>query len=202
MGSGCSIIPMRNSDGVRLSADQSNITNTPKNIRVRLYNHSNSCMLAKPTMVPKTVRTTCRLLDLAAHVEKDVEATTVSDLPLKTRKPSPTRVAFIKKDLVEKGFPQEVAERAARPQRKSSLCLNQSHFKTFSNWCLKRDMDMESVSIQLVAEYFLHMFNTIKRQVATINSHRTALSVVLGQFDGSTVGAHPVISNLIFFLNG
>ncbi len=58
-------------------------------------------------------------------------------------------------------------------------------------------MDMESVSIQLVVEYFLHMFNTLKRQVATINSHRTTLSVVLRPFDGYTVGAHPVISNYI-----
>ncbi len=77
MGSGCSIIPMGNSDSVRLSADQSNITDTPKNTRVRLYNHSNSSMLAKPTMVPNTVRTTCRLPVLAAQIQKDVEATTV-----------------------------------------------------------------------------------------------------------------------------
>ncbi len=118
MGSGCSIIAMGNSDGVSLSTDQSNITDSPKNTRIRLYNHSNSSMLAKPTIVPNTIRTTCRLPDLAAHIHKDVEATTVSDLAQKNRKPSPKRVAFIKKDLVERGFSQKVAERAARAQRK------------------------------------------------------------------------------------
>ncbi len=99
--------------------------------KIRLYNHSNRSMLAKPTMVPNTIRTTCRLPDLAAHTQKDVEATTVSDLSLKTRKPSPTHVAFITKDLVERGISQEVAEQAARPP---SLCLYQFNFKTFSDW--------------------------------------------------------------------
>ncbi len=41
----------------------------------------------------------------------------IIDLPLKTRKALPTCVAFIKKDLVERGFPQEVVERAERPEK-------------------------------------------------------------------------------------
>jgi methylmalonyl-CoA mutase cobalamin-binding subunit len=43
----------------------------------------------------------------------------------------------------------------------------------------------------------MFMFKILERQVATIGSHRTALSAVLGTFDGHNVGSHLVISNLM-----
>jgi len=56
---------------------------------------------------------------------------------------------------------------------------------------------MESVTLQVVADYFLYMFHKLDRKVSTIESHRTALSAALGTFEGYSVGNHPVLTNLI-----
>ena len=56
---------------------------------------------------------------------------------------------------------------------------------------------MESVSVQIVADYLYYMFDNLGRKVATISNHRTALSAALGEFDGFTIGNHPILTSLI-----
>jgi hypothetical protein len=148
-------------------------------------------------LVSNTTGTNDRISDLAASIPENVEATNVEQIPHCTRSNETSRVGIIKQNLLEEGFSEEVAQWAAQPQRESSLSLYESHYRTFRDWCLTRHIDLESVTIHIIADYFMFMFKILKRQVATICSHRTALSAVLGTFDGHNVGSHPVISNLM-----
>ncbi len=144
-----------------------------------------------------TSRTNGGTPNLVTFIEKDVDAIIVSNLPHKAGHVPISCVDIIQQEIIKEGFAEEVAERAAKPQRGSSLSVYQSHYQTFNNWCLEKKINMESVNIQVVADYLLHMFKDLNRQVSTLCSHKTALSTVLGKFEGFTIGNHPVISNLI-----
>ena len=129
-------------------------------------------------------------------IKRNVEATAVSGIPLEPRVSGPTRVDHIKQRILADGFSEEVARRASQPQRKSSLKIYQSHYSTFCDWCTERGVCAQSVTVQLVADYFVYMFTVLQRQVATIANHRSALASVLGKFDGVSISDHPVISSL------
>ena len=73
----------------------------------------------------------------------------------------------------------------------------QSHYATFCDWCTQKGISMESVSVQIIADYLYYMFDNLGRKVATISNHRTALSAALGEFDGFTIGNHPILTSLI-----
>lgn len=133
----------------------------------------------------------------SSRVPENVTSTNVQHLPHKSSDARSTRVAFIERSLIERGFSREVAQRAARPQRLSSRSVYQSHFSTFQNWLSERGEPMESVTIQVVADYLLYLFKVQKRSKKTVENHRSALSNALPSFDGFTVGSHPVLSSLI-----
>jgi hypothetical protein len=197
LGSGRYVVPVESNNSLCLPPNQPNNTDSEKDSRIRVRSHTSGARLAKSTLVPSTTRSSDRMAHLDTDMEDGTKTATVQRVSLKTGNAKPSRVGVIQQDLLKRGFSEEVALRAAKPQRESSLQVYQSHFKSFCNWCSERDISMESVSIQIVADYLLYMFDDLDRKVATITSHRTALSSALGTFDGYKVGSHPVITNLI-----
>ena len=163
----------------------------------RLSDSTNSTELADSTLVPGATPTVGGVSAGAAVTQTVAPPTPISDFPYEARSVRPSRLAFVKERIMEEGFSEAVADMASRPQRKSSLSVYQSHFTAFSDWCNQRGTSLESVSIPIVADYLLFLFTEQKREVATISSHRTALSAALGTFNGFTVGDHPVLSKLI-----
>jgi hypothetical protein len=109
----------------------------------------------------------------------------------------PSRVAHIRQSLIEEGFSEEVAERAASHLRNSSLSLYQSHFGAFRGWVSERGLSVEQLSVPVVADYLLFLFHQRKLQSSTIACHRSAISETLPRMGGYTIGSHPVLSNLI-----
>ncbi len=197
MGDRCNDSGLVRSGGLCIPTKSSDSRNPGQNHKdPRLSSDSCSSSLANPDLVPNTPVSTGRVPTGDSIEQETAEPTGLQHLPLKTRGPTPSRVDVIKRSILQRGFSEEVARRAAEPQRKSSLQLYQSHYKVFSDWLITRGRNLESVNIPLVADYFTYMFNTLNRAPSTIASHRSALSDALGDFDGHSVGSHPVISNL------
>ncbi len=165
--------------------------------RDRLYNSPNSPILAQPTMVSIPSKLVGRISNNADSQQKTTESTKLKCIPFQARESQTSRVDSIKARLLSEEFSEEVAEMASKPQRKSSLSVYQSHFNSFTDWLKTRNTNLESVSVQDVADYLLYMFKTLGHQVARICNHSTALSAALGEMNGFTVGNHPIITNLI-----
>ena len=60
-----------------------------------------------------------------------------------------------------------------------------------------RAVDLEHVTVPIVADYLLFLFNDRELSYPTISSHRSAISDALPCFDGYKIGEHPVLSNLL-----
>ncbi len=197
LGNRCPVVQLGEPHGLRISSNQPDCTGPEESRRQRLSDTSNSSQLADSTLVSDTVESTSRVPNLSTTTQTTAPSASVSGVSLQTRNVKSSRVALIKSKLLQEGFSEAVAEVAAKPQRKSSLSVYQSHFAAFTDWCRGRNISLERVSIANVADYLYFLFSEKQREVATIASHRTALSAALGTFDGFTVGDHPVLSNLI-----
>ena len=197
LGSGCHVSGLGRIKRVRFSTQSSDSRHSEESEGVRLHSSVSSPGMASTDLVPGTIGTTSGISPGFANSEADVEPTRVSDISHEARIFEPTRVGYIKQSLLQEGFSEKAASRASQPQRKSSLSVYESHFQTFLRWLSGRGRTVESVSIPLIADYFVHMFEELGRSTSTISNHRSALSVALGTFDGFTVGNHPVLTALL-----
>ena len=197
MGHGRPLHQLGGTVRLRLPTDDSNPTSIEEGGGIRLSDSSNSSQLAQPSLVPGPPQSISGVPISAANPQEVTPAASIQRIPHQARRVKVTRLAVIKERLLKEGFSAEVAEVASQPQRKSSLSVYQSHFNSFLDWCNQRGTALQSVTIPIIADYLYYLFAVLNREVSTIASHRTALSSALGEFDGFTVGEHPVLSNLI-----
>lgn len=197
MGVGLSVNILGGSDRVRLSPHHSDSRGSEKDSVGRLYNSPSSSSVADAILVPHSPRSPRRRSPRASEIQETPETTSSGGLSQGFGVPKTSRVATIKQSLVERGFSAEVANRAAAHQRKSSLSLYESHFKAFIGWLSKRNCPLEQVTVPVVADYLLYLFDDKGLQASTIASHRTALSEALPKFQGFSIGSHPVLSSLL-----
>jgi len=197
MGYRCDDAPMGRPDSLRLSSGRSDCAGSPEGSHVQLSPSVNSSSVANPSMVPDPPGPSGGVSSSPPRGQEVVAPANVQHFSLKPKNVGPARVAIIERSLIKDGFSEEVARRAARPQKLSSCSVYESHFAAFQNWLSERGSSLESVSIPLIGDYFLYLFVDLKRSAATVANHRSALSDALPSFDGFTVGSHPVLSNLL-----
>ena len=197
LGSRCHVIELGKSNSLCIPSKGSDSRNPSQGPRHGLYINSDSSSLVNSTMVPNTSRTVGGISPCSSPTQENAESARLSPIPHQSQIARSSRVDHIENVLVQRGFSQKIAARAARPQRKSSLSIYESHFQAFLDWLSQESASLESVTIQVVAEYFNYMFETLKRQPTTIANHRSALSSCLPLFDGFSVGTHPVITDLM-----
>ena len=162
-----SVFRLEGSEGVYFPTDLHRESGDRESSKHKLCNTPSGSILAQSTMVPSDVEPTGRVSNKADSDEKVVESTKVKHIPYKTRNAGSSRVESIKNRLLSEGFSEEVASMADQPQRKSSWSVYQSHYATFCDWCIQRGISMESVSVQIVADYLYYMFDNLGCKVAT-----------------------------------
>ena len=72
----------------------------------------------------------------------------------------------------------------------------QSTWKQFFSWCSQRSCDPFSCSLNIILDYLVDLFYK-GLEYRTINSHRSAISMIYLPVDGICVGSHPFISRLM-----
>ena len=58
-------------------------------------------------------------------------------------------------------------------------------------------MDPFSASVNVIAEYLVHAFNTTANNYSALNTRRSAISALLPSIDGLTIGKHPIIKRVM-----
>ena len=71
-----------------------------------------------------------------------------------------------------------------------------SAWRKFSSWCLSRQIDPVSCSLNYVLDYLGSLFDD-KREYSCMNNHRSALSAYHDPIEGFSVGKHPLVRTLM-----
>ena len=157
---------------------------------------SDSSSLAGPSMVSNYPQSPDRLPEETSVSQEASFTEERENVPFQPPEAEPSRLAIIKRSLQEKGFSEEVSERAPLANRESTRSIYDSRFSKFSEWCKSRKRALAEVTIQEIADFLLELFEK-GLLVNTIKGYRSAISSALGLFEGVTVGSHPVISKLM-----
>ena len=206
----CLPVPGRNGMGGRRSVDSmgrnvglcfppisANSQSLEKDQRGRGGNGSSSTLVARKGVVSRVVGSQLRQTLAASHQGEVAGSAKVKCVPRKSKRSPASRLETIAQGVRAKGFSADVAQRIARGKlRDSSLNVYEGRWNIFAKWCARRKSDPWQSSIQLIADFLLHLFEEGKLKVRTIEGYRAAISGSL-KLKGLTVGSDPYLSNLI-----
>ena len=115
----------------------------------------------------------------------------------KSRPLQPSRLAVIRAGLRKKRFSSQVASIIAKARRSSTSAVYNAKWKIFTDWCVEREVNQVSPSIQHIADFLAFLFVDKKLAVSTIKGYRAMLSNTLSFRGLTTIGSDPTISELI-----
>ena len=180
LGHRCSEHKLDGSHRLCLPSDSSPSQGDPKNQAMLLPDHRSSPRLARDAL----------LLGPIAALNRDPTATsgvndssqTVSQLcvPQQSTASQSPRLMSRSGQLQEQGFPVEVAERIAAPQRASTRTIYKSKWALFEKWCRENSVDFSTPSVKQISDFFMYLYQDLNRRPSTIDGYRTAIVDTLG----------------------
>ena len=127
---------------------------------------------------------------------KVAEAIILSSLSSEDSDAKPSRVEVICRSNQARGFSEQVSNRIAVPQRKSTLDLYEQKWNTFREWCELNGINPHTPTVPIIAEFLLHLFRDKQLATITIKGYRSALSSLMAS-RGLDISHDPDLNALI-----
>ena len=159
--------------------------------------NDNCPALAGPDLVPNSdqhaVSVTHSPTSTAGPSLESSGPTPPNDCP---RPPDPSRLACIQRRLKGQGFSSESTALICASWRKGTAKSYQSAWKKWIDWCIKRQVDPCSTSIDNIVNFLTEVYKEGKCH-STLNTYRSAISMSHDKIDGTPVGQHPITCRLL-----
>ena len=127
---------------------------------------------------------------------KVAEAIILSSLSSEGSDLRPSRVEVICRSNQARGFSEQVSNRIAVPQRKSTLDLYEQKWNTFREWCELNGINPHTPTVPMIADFLLHLFRDKQLATITIKGYRSALSSLMAS-RGLDISHDPDLNALI-----
>ncbi|XP_071161220.1 serine-rich adhesin for platelets-like [Mytilus edulis] len=168
-----------------------------------LQDHSYCSGLVKTVLVPRT--TTSVLCEAPLFASK--RGSTVSIQRKKTASRSgespSARLVVVRDSLRKGGFSEGATKRISGSVRQSTGAVYDSKWSIFCTWCLSKQINPLSVTVQQLADFFLYLFEEKGYSPSTIKGYRSAIARTISLSGGSDFGDNEFLSLMIknFCLN-
>ena len=127
---------------------------------------------------------------------KVAKAIIISTLPSEASDSKPSRVEVICRSNQARGFSEQVSNRIAVPQRKSTLDLYEQKWNTFREWCELNGINPHTPTVPMIADFLLHLFRDKQLATITVKGYRSALSSLMAS-RGLDISHDPDLNALI-----
>ena len=163
-------------------------------VRYQPSGHPHSSSVARSSVVRSSTATPGRLPSASSSSHRSLD--TGSTAPPRPFKPEASRVEIVGQALRQQDFSEQVAERAACPQRESTLLVYESKWRRFVGWCSQRKVDTFTASVAVVGDFLLHLFDQ-KLAISTLEGYRMAIANTLRSTSNIEVGRCDTLKALI-----
>jgi len=161
--------------------------------------HSGGPVLAEPDLVPTLEPLGGGTSDEVATVEESVETTIFRSVSSEPRDSKLTRLVAGEKSLKSRGFSDSAIKRILAPQAPSTGKVYDAKWKEWVNWSSSRvpPVDFRNPSLPQLADFFLHLFEVLKRSVSTIKGYRSSIASSLRFSSSLDISGSQELSNLL-----
>ena len=129
---------------------------------------------------------------------KVAKAIILPTLPSEASDSKPSRLEVICRSnpIQARGFSEQVSNRIAVPQRKSTLDLYEQKWNTFREWCELNGINPHTPTVPMIAEFLIHLFRDKQLAMITVKGYRSALSSLMAS-RGLDISHDPDLNVLI-----
>ena len=163
---------------LRVSADKPNKGMSEQNQDRGRRGNSDSPLLAKSGVVPRTSRYHHRLPTHSSSKSKAPKADFLTPLSSKPQKSQPSRLEIIQRFHQKRGFSEAIAKRLAVSQRASSAGVYEYKWKVFGELCRSKQVDPCQTSVPQLSEFLTFLFEVKHLSVSSIAGYRSGISKV------------------------
>ena len=163
--------------------------------RGRVHGHRHRSSHHKSKLLPSTDGIKHRQPD-KAKASTSSEATRHRVVPSERDQAKTTRLDFVRKCIIKKGFSARVAERISLSVRKSTTQVYDRKWLIFSRWCHSRQISPTKVHVTSVADFLSHLQDEGKAP-STVEGYRTAIAETLKYSGKPDISEDPCIRALI-----
>lgn len=132
----------------------------------------------------------------STHLGSVAETAGQREVPSRPVAVASTRLALGQQELVNEGYSERVAQRVVATQAKTTLDTYDGRWKRFAKYCVAKGCDPFKASSPLIADFLTDLFEEGKA-TSTIDGYKSAISSTLKHTDGTGVGKHPVLTDLL-----
>lgn len=161
------------------------------------HGHSGCSHLAEPTMVSHTAGddggTSVPPPLVRRHADRSRWATPSTSVPEETKT---SRLEDIRRQHTTAGISVETSELLLTGWSKGTNTAYQSGWKRWSGWCARREVNPISCGIQPFLSFITSLFQE-GLKYRTINTIRSAVSSTHQPVEGSPIGQHPLVKQLM-----
>lgn len=158
---------------------------------------SDNTSMANTTMVRSNTTTHNDNATTPAKRQDPAEIAIRSESPIdgKWHPPTDGMEDFRKRKRLQ-GLSEEAADLATKAWRKGTRSAYNSAWAKWSSWCTERSIDPVSCSVNKIADFLTGMFWD-GYQYNTINLHRSAISALHDEVDGTPIGQNQLIKKIL-----
>ncbi len=153
--------------------------------------------LARPTVVQSPVVSSGGSTHLSSIEERHSVPTSVSAVPRQPRDAPTARILTMQRCMQEKGFSEPVAQRVCSSKRPSTNSVYGYRWKVWVDWCVGRQVDSFSPSVNSVAEFLIFLFEVKKLSPVAVKGYRSAIATTLKNFSDIDYSNQSVLSNVL-----
>ena len=194
--SGCSFDQLERDVSICVSSISSDITMSQEDTDRGVLSLVNCSSLGGTTLVSSpTIITGCSSTT-ASSESRSVVSTGISDVTSHARHLSSSRLFAMQQQMEASGISRAVAQRIYSSKRSSTNNLYDYRWKSWVDWCIRRQMDPCNPTINGFAEFliFLHNKNFCP---ATVKGYRSAISTTLKQISKIDFSNESVLSDVV-----
>ena len=150
-------------------------------------------VLANAALVPITAGTSMRNAagnssDRGPSSRPDRDSTP----PPGGRRPTANRLAVVRSNYEARRIPNRVIKYLLAADRASTSATYQSAWNAWIDWCVRRNQDSLSPSLNVVLDFLCNLADQGKAY-RSVNVYRSMLSVTVEKIEGFDVGKHPLV---------
>ena len=162
-----------------------------------LQDHSYCTGLAKTSLVHRSAASLlCKTTSSSSQSESTVSAER-KNTASKSREPASARMVTLRKGIQQKGFSVRATNHISKAVQQSTEIVYAAKWSIFVDWCVGREIDPIKVSVQQLADFFVHLFEDKGLLPSTIKGYRSSITRTLTISGGTDFSNNEFLSLLI-----
>ena len=182
---------------LRIPSLQVSFPSPSKGVSGILQDHSYCTGLAKPSLVHRSAASlVCTTTSSSSQNESTVSAER-KNTASKSREPASARMVTLRKGIRQKGFSVRATNHISKAVQQSTEIVYDAKWSIFVDWCVGQEIDPLKVSVQQLADFFVHLFEDKGLLPSTIKGYRSSITRTLTISGGTDLSNNEFLSLLI-----